>query len=114
MSEIKENEYIRTNNGSIQKVLEIQPYYENDTNMSEYDYISTEIFKQWKRYQLEDIVKKHSPNIIDLIEVGDYVNGSRVIANEKGVVWTIEDDFELEHIKTIVTKEQFKGSEYIV
>lgn len=66
--EIEIGEYIRTKGGHIQKILEIQPYYENDNNRSEYDYISTETLKQWKRYQLEEIVKNHSKNIIDLIE----------------------------------------------
>jgi len=75
---------------------------------------------------------KFSYNIIDILEVGDYVNGSEVLDFENkyieeddkfvpiGVVtencylentdsWILEKD-----IKTIVTKEQFKSCEYEV
>ena len=76
------------------------------------------------------LIKKASFNIIDLIEVGDYVNGSEVLDFENkyieeddkfvpiGVVtencylentdsWILEKD-----IKTIVTKEQFENMKY--
>ena len=70
-------------------------------------------------------IVKHSKNIIDLIEVGDYVNGHLIVNEIYG-----EDDnelyFEIEggfnkakyigekDIKSIVTKEQFKDIEYKV
>lgn len=70
---------------------------------------------------------KYSFNIIDLIEVGDYVNGHKVteilISNNKVYeiqvkrpnnrtgVW-IERIRKNEDIKSIVTKEQFKYMEY--
>lgn len=65
---------------------------------------------------------KHSKNIIDLIEVGDYVNGERVtfITNskikEKKIITEYDTDFfeKYEKIETIVTKEQFKEMEYRV
>lgn len=62
---------------------------------------------------------KSSPNIIDLIEVGDYVNGVRVDEIKNGEIRTsshydgyicnlcVEED-----IKSIVTKEQFEAMEY--
>lgn len=63
-------------------------------------------------------VVKHSPNIIDLIEVGDYVNGSyvegfieknkfqnKLIITEAGMI-------DNNDIKSIVTKEQFANAEY--
>lgn len=73
------------------------------------------------------ILGKTSSNIIDLIEVGDYVNGSKVVDvmedietgelhlemtynytnEEKGDCTIYNKD-----IKTIVTKEQFKAMEY--
>ena len=67
---------------------------------------------------------KSSPNIIDLIEVGDYVNGHLVFdiayAPKKAVY--IEDNtnkmahipYVNENIKSIVTKEQFSQMEYKV
>ena len=66
-------------------------------------------------------VLKSSSNIIDLIEVGDYVNGIRVDDIKNGQLKTISyydnylchlcSDYE---IKTIVTKEQFESVEYEV
>ena len=60
---------------------------------------------------------KHSDNIIDLIEVGDYVNGCRVhriancitiiLDNEENISWVNPNE-----IKSIVTKEMFSSVEY--
>ena len=81
-----------------------------------------------------NLVKEPSPNIIDLIEVGDYINGERVIALEKdvnkrniypsNVGAKIFTDYEFqgnwyfgiqeEDIKTVVTKEQFEAIQYEV
>ena len=57
-----------------------------------------------------------SPNIIDLIEVGDYVNGYKV-SNIFDEYITTEDDqitIDKEDIKSIVTKEQFESMKYKV
>lgn len=66
----------------------------------------------------EDIIKS-SPNIIDLIEVGDYVNGCKVDDIRPTHLYCNEDDDEdfckiifQENIKSIVTKEQFESMEY--
>ena len=71
-----------------------------------------------------------SHNIIDLIEAGDYVNGSKVIdisiigKDKEKWVWVeqMEDNdnkygddyvgYNNEQIKSIVTKEQFESIEY--
>ena len=76
--------------------------------------------------ELSDIIKS-SPNIIDLIEVGDYVNGIYIEGNKGRYLETLEYDIEnssLGHIeylkiypndiKSIVTKEQFSSMEYKV
>ena len=64
---------------------------------------------------------KSSPNIIDLIEVGDYVNGHKVIytAGEKHKLVYVEYvnmsellEVKSYQIKSIVTKEQFESMEY--
>ena len=74
-------------------------------------------------YTDENVIKKckTSYNIIDILEVGDYVNGypiyeiveyeddtrAIVIANDnKSIIWEKQD------IKSVVTKEQFKNMEY--
>lgn len=71
---------------------------------------------------------KHSKNIIDLIEVGDYVNGQEVVTvygydedgndrDDKGII-EVDDDYaygvylEDINIVSIVTKEQFASMEY--
>ena len=66
----------------------------------------------------KEIIVNHSKNIIDLIEVDDYVNGSRVDSIEDGFITTefcenlsvTRLDYE---IKSIVTKEQYKSVEYV-
>ena len=74
-------------------------------------------------YTDEEVKKmKPSPNIIDLIEVGDYVNNHRVIdiaeAPERAVyIESVNQQGALiprinKDIKSIVTKEQFKDMEY--
>ena len=69
---------------------------------------------------------KSSPNIIDLIEVGDYVNGRKIETKYYCNVnqeWIVAEDcgdeyydckFANENIKTVVTKEQFEVMQYKV
>lgn len=67
----------------------------------------------------EDIIEEPSHKLIDLIEVGDYVNGYKVI-NIDIVTQTLRVDgfswgtniIEDVDIKTIVTKEQFEREAY--
>ena len=75
--------------------------------------------------QIEETdIKNHNKNIIDLIEVGDYVNGYYVglidvdnfdeeATNKKYLLCGGTAIFE-EDIKSIVTKEQYKSIEYIL
>ena len=91
-----------------------------------------------KKYKLEDVIGdewgdetfildendviKSSPNIIDLIEVGDYVNGWKITTIDKrnNKLYAEYDDGYLiqaiskKNIKSIVTKEQFSQIEYKV
>ena len=71
----------------------------------------------------EKCIIKSSPNIIDLIEVGDYVNGEKVIRlfnpmflsmGELPYVITDKNNYEPQEIKSIVTHEQFSQMEYKV
>ena len=69
---------------------------------------------------------KTSPNIIDLIEVGDYVNGKKVIDTFTDYIFDYSEEFKVirfsetdilhdkRHIKSIVTKKQFESMEYKV
>ena len=79
------------------------------------DFIHTDI----GTYDKENIIKS-SPNIIDLIEVGDYVNGFKVDEIDgKGIYnynsydgWRANIASCNEEIKSTVTKEQFSQMEY--
>ena len=77
------------------------------------DTLSDEEFKNIDKY----IEKEPSYDVIDLIEVGDYVNG-RLFHNE--LVWATNygwigiDELEERDIKSIVTKEQFASVKYEV
>lgn len=88
------------------------------------DTLSEEEFKNIDRY----IIGEPSKNIIDLIEVEDYVNGELVVqvSDDKGWVFTQPTYFD-EHrgeerhycynnyeIKSVVTKEQFNSVKYEV
>lgn len=68
--EIKENEFIRTKTGKIDKVIN------NNYYMSQY--IECE-----KRIVEKENIVKHSFNIIDLIEEGDIVNESLIVYRGK-------------------------------
>lgn len=93
-------DYVRTKNG-IGKIIKCNSiYFILDTDK---DNIAHE----------QDEIVKSSPNIIDLIEENDYVNGHLVIKRHNDLM--LEDTFDLvedEDIKSIVTKEQFESMEY--
>lgn len=114
---LKPNDYFKTNTGEIYKSMNVSPisngkiYYAN----GEYCWVN------------ESAVINFSPNIIDLIEVGDYVNGSKVmnIVEEDGTKYLVLDRDEVYYdsclepssdkdIKSIVTKEMFESMQYKV
>ncbi len=115
--EIKVGEYIRTKKGNIGKVLDITTC----TGQKRKKYlIKWNIVKAY--YITGTTIVKHSPKIIDLIEVGDYVNGYNVldIAQAPKKALYLEDIRQnsallpIEDIKTIITKEQLEEMEYKV
>ncbi len=130
MEEIKVGEYIRTIDGKIDKIIEIANNYvllKSKIIISEYGESHTFIKKS-------NIVK-HSTNIIDLIEEGDYVDGYRVIKKLNNSLLYTNSIEELmlynsfapngvqhyqpiliteDEIKSIVTKEMMKSVEYII
>ena len=115
--------YVRTPKG-IAKIEEItedrtEIYFNCDTGLT----ISF-IKKNFTQEEMAEFYK-HSHNIIDLIEVGDYVNGNKIIKTstdycgrniliygydfgDRQVAITIYED----EIKSIVTKEQFESIKY--
>lgn len=112
--EIEEGEFVRTKRG-IAKVLEVKTVQPKMYGRHDKAYL---IDKCPRMYITETEFIKHSKNIIDLIEVGDYVNGkyvSEIKEYEDGktlivlIGITMEDD-----IKTILTKEQMEANQYYV
>ena len=113
--------YVRTNEG-IRKIIEdYDEGYELDKNLH---YLYPEGHDLYKD-DLEELDIKASHNIIDLIEVGDYVNGypvyetieypdntrAIVIADDnKSIIW----EESSQYIKSIVTKEMFESMKYEV
>ena len=111
MKEIKVGEYIRTKDGHIFKLKKIN----EDYLVEDKEYGGTGSFIEY--------MVKHSPNIIDLIEEGDYVNGfyCKRIPNFNNEICNFDlNTMEWTPLKNIdiwydvVTKEQFSQIEYKV
>lgn len=107
---IEVNDYIRTKNGVIGKVIKV---------------LSNRVFLDNLGYAvlIKDILK-HSKQLIDLVEVGDYVNGREVLdiykprdlwepieirVNSRYTNFILADE-----IQTILTKEQYMANCYKV
>ena len=114
MEDIKVGEYVRTKNGKIDKV-------KND------DYYMKQYIECEKGLYLRENITKHSFNLIDLIEPGDYVNGRLVLAVDyikqnicllipltdtkanTNIMW-----YGYEDIRTILTHELYEANCYKV
>ena len=124
--------YVRTKDGIIGKynvikeltnVPTLNGYYEAKEIKREY--IDNKLYRNY-------VVVKASHNIVDLLEVGDYVNGSKLLsidyAEDKDgncdklhYYYSFEDDnkdineyYEELIIKSILTKEMFESMKYEV
>ena len=128
---MKVGDYVRTKQG-IEKIKVVEENFIGDENCIFY---ATDN-KEWNgayngKYNgftnRNRTIIKSSPNIIDLIEVGDYVNGHRVVEVDLDDIDDYGNTFryiKTEHnyllnywvkeneIETILTKEQFESMEY--
>ena len=95
---IEVNEYVRTDKGYIFKVDE------EKKNLQIANFLDVEYGK----------MIKHSKQLIDLIEVGDYVNGELITDKWDTRISSIRSNFSEEDIKTILTKEQYLANCYKV
>ena len=95
--------YVRTNYGRLCKVIN------NDYFMPRYLECENEML-----IDRTNIVK-HSKNIIDLIEVGDYINGQKVYKITSACIYcvgkAVQNKFTI-NIETILTKEQYEANCY--
>lgn len=113
------------------KIGKYKGYAGNDRGeLYTYDFTTFEIDSDDSEDEIIDLYNlKASHNLIDLIEVGDYVNGSLVIEirdyapdnikrilTERSAMYsvTIREDELLDNLKSIVTKEQFESMSYKV
>ena len=110
--------WCRTKEGTIFKIIggnvdmwEIDIDYSYLSKCENEDYNSYAYNKNNSLF--EELVIKVSYNIIDLIEVGDYVNGFPVIHKENDILKCgLLVQFKENEIKSIVTKEQFESLSY--
>ena len=123
MEEIKVNEYVRTIDGYIRKIEQVN-------RKGSYDGLchgayNVDIPYKYSQGISAKKIKSHSPNIIDLIEVNDFVNGHLVTnieidKNNKRKIITENKYFDkyyedgIAKIGTIVTHEQFNQVKYEV
>lgn len=122
---IEVGEYVRTNEGIIDKV----DSFNINTNI--YHCKNGLCIDKENKIAVSLKEVKHSKKLIDLIEVGDYVNGNKVVQTYKDskkqdeiylevVVSSImikeplTDYIEADRIKTILTKEQYLSNCYTV
>ena len=109
---LEPNMYVRTKWGYICKIININDFREPSMKYGvEASYLKDIMFIG------DDDILKASHNIIDLIEVGDYVNGelvtfiqssNEVISTDKHIRITNED------IKSVITHEQMEQMAYRV
>lgn len=107
---MKIGDYVRTKDGIILKIEDIEDIYTTDNI-----YVCMAIYDNEGRFVNEVEIIKSSPNIIDLIEVGDYVNGCPVLHKENNeLVCGLLLRYKEENIQNVVTKEQFENISYKV
>lgn len=119
MKEIEVGEYVRTNKGNIGQVIDIFQGH----CVAKYHIEFKGNVKVKRQYLSTNTIVKHSKNIIDLIEVGDYVNGyyTRKIANYNNELCVFDLNTmqwtpltEIDVFYSIVTHEKFESIEYKV
>ena len=108
---IEVNEYVRTNKGNIGKVVEIRLGFNKDTQLYQNVYMLDNGL-----WTILEYIVNHSKQLIDLVEVGDYVNGHLVeevrISCFDSLIFVHEYEIELREkdIKTILTKESYMAN----
>lgn len=134
MEDIKVGELVRTKKGYIEKIKTVNHYGIVIKHNNDNDDFSEDInYYAESGLEINKMdIKKHSFNLIDLIEVGDYVNGKRVSALKGEVNLSDvndEDDFCYtdfsdeygewygigeDEVQSILTHEQFEANAYKV
>jgi hypothetical protein len=131
---MKVGDYVRTKDGIIGRIEAKNYLGYNDWLIDTLYYNDDEIINDWTCGIKEYNILKSSPNIIDLIQEGDYINGLRVESNKYGelytsyvyyggdigkqcevyTTWLKEYKENEDWIESIITKEQFESKQYKV
>lgn len=128
--ELKEGIFIRTYQG-IARIVEkpnISVVVWNDRKVISVDKNGYPVATSLNFFVFEDEITNASFNPVDLIEVGDYVNGYKIEKIQAGEnycylledddLWTLIAGYDCDGltmpIKSIVTKEQFEAMKYVV
>ena len=109
---MKTGDYVRTDKGEIGKVTSVA---KDNLGFGNMEFCNTEPFVYGN-------IVKSSPNVIDLIELGDIVNygllgGGMVIFKKDGEITTntiLFSTLKEKDIKKVITKEQIENQEYEV
>lgn len=127
--ELKVGNYVRTYDGIIYKIQEIKDidvYYSSNPVELQWQKQTFCLLENKNEMQPVSQIKIARPSIIDLIQVGDYVNGYKVIHigfdDDKKTLLFIDwqegvnckggNTIKNSDIKSVVTKEQFESMEY--
>ena len=101
-------------------MIEVGEYVRTNGIIGKVEQIGNSLFwlEDGSSYSLSDKAVKYSKNTIDLIEVGDFINGERILDITGNYIHTNETDhnrfYLAKHIKTILTKEQYTKTVYTV
>lgn len=107
MSEIEVGDYIRTKDGIIAKVT-YSDCMMLDCDRDVFDLENLAMMEIPTEY-ISEYVKKHSKNIIDLIEVGDIVETEIICSLEtNGILHSIIDVSNKEHLEALKSNEDTK------
>ena len=114
MENVYVDEYIRTEKG-ISKIIDIE-------SVEDFGEILFKTDKKDEEFICQSNIKEHSFDILDLIEIGDLVNGKLIVGKEftegyPQYIDCIDNDFFINEfygndIKSIVTHEQLATAEY--
>ena len=116
---IEVGEYVRTKDGYIFKILTKENTNYGccgitDSNNTKY---TTYTYNKRSFNDIKNKIVKHSKNIIDLVEVGDYINENRVYKITSACIYCVGKAVQNKltiNIETILTKEQMEANQYYV
>lgn len=115
---MKIGDYVRTKQKGLQppQIAKIKSM-KKDAGYNNQYYIELDhnLIPDYNLYIYEEDIAKTSPRVIDLIQIGDYVNGCPVLHKENNeLICGLLLRYKEENIQNVVTKEQFSSMMYKV